>query len=569
MSSTLSAPLSSSVLAGEEGASVPAGVMVAVRLEDLAWPAGHTPSEGDRSAMTVAAGTARIRSGEMVVFLKPVAVARARVRRDGRVQAAGSPCDHARLGVLEERLDAMCGPGTIGRLASGVRLCRQGKRQRARLLTAAFVIRVLLLMTLMPAAPATEVMDTLAGDLAGVPWARAWHRASRKAFRAWCVAIGSRRLEELRDMVLRASCGEHRENGWSTALAGGLRPWSGDGTLIRVPDTPANRAAFGSAGTADDSAPYPQLRAELLPDVATRAVLAVTAGPAGMDKAAAEQALLDRAMTECAFAFTMDRILILDRNYPGAKRIKELTRRTHLLIRLKSDIPLTRVSGFCPDGSYLAEISGDDVTVTVRVIEYDVEVDGQDVPETFCLITDLHDWRAYPAGDLAGLYKWRWDGSETGIREDKSCITGSGPGTGPMLRSCTPDLAYQELAALITATELVRALARDAAVAAAPARKGHRAGQPVHPREISFTAARRAALAAVRSGACTASLPAAMTTAACRAVTAAVSRCRITVDRNRHRGRKTKSRNAFPAAPRSLTTRTAAAVITVCGAAAA
>ena len=246
------------------------------------------------------------------------------------------------------------------------------------------------------------------------------------------------------------------------------------------------------SGTADDSAPWPQLRAELLPDVATRAVLAVAAGPAGTDKAAAEQALLDQAMTHYPHAFTMDRIVILDRNYPGAKRIAKLMKRTHVLIRLKSDIPLTRVSGFFPDGSYLAEISGDGVTVTVRVIEYDVEVEGQDVPETFCLITDLHDWQAHPAAEFAALYKWRWDGSETGLRENKSCITGSGPGTGPMLRSGTPDLVYQELAALITATELVRGLARDAAAAAAPARKGRRAGQPVHPREISFTAARRA-----------------------------------------------------------------------------
>ena len=34
-----------------------------------------------------------------------------------------------------------------------------------------------------------------------------------------------------------------------------------DGTMIRVPDTLANRAAFGSVGTGDDSSPFPQLRA--------------------------------------------------------------------------------------------------------------------------------------------------------------------------------------------------------------------------------------------------------------------------------------------------------------------
>ncbi len=61
----------------------------------------------------------------------------------------------------------------------------------------------------------------------------------------------------------------------------------------------------------------------------------------------------------------------------------------------------------------------------------------------------------------------------------------------------------QEHAAWITACELVRAVARQAARRAAPARKGRRAGQPVHPREISFTAARRAAVTAVRNGTAT------------------------------------------------------------------
>jgi hypothetical protein len=55
------------------------------------------------------------------------------------------------------------------------------------------------------------------------------------------------------------------------------------------------------------------------------------------------------------------------------------------------------------------------------------------------------------------------------------------------------------------------ALARAAARNPAPARKGRLAGCKVQPRQISFTAARRAVLASIRSGAATASLPASMT----------------------------------------------------------
>jgi hypothetical protein len=68
----------------------------------------------------------------------------------------------------------------------------------------------------------------------------------------------------------------------------------------------------------------------------------------------------------------------------------------------------------------------------------------------------------------------------------------------------------------------------------------------VHPREISFTAARRAVISSVRSGAATASLPAALTAANRDAILAGLARRRVQVDRHRHRDRKTKARLGFP-----------------------
>jgi hypothetical protein len=70
----------------------------------------------------------RIRAGDLVVWLKPVAVTRAVVRRDGRVQAAGHPADHARLGVAGCRLDELMGtPGVIDEVARQVTLSGQVK----------------------------------------------------------------------------------------------------------------------------------------------------------------------------------------------------------------------------------------------------------------------------------------------------------------------------------------------------------------------------------------------------------------------------------------------------------
>ena len=421
MSSYPAGPRSVSSVAGD--GEVPGGgaLMVAVRPEDLVSPLrnGRPLEAGGRSALVIA-GTGKIRTGDTVVFVKVVAVAPAQVRRDGRVQAQGSPAGHATLGPLEERLERQAGPGVIDGVAERAVLAEKYvKGERERLLARAFMIRAIVLMTLMPDADIREVLIALAGDLAGVPWARAWVPASARACGDWRNALGREPLEELQDIVLRASWAGHEDRDWRAVVIGRTRPLktgSVDGTLVRVPDTPANRAMFGSAGTGDDSSPFPQLRTLPLTDASTRALLGMPHGPAGTGKAAAEQKLLDKAMEQYPHLFTMDRLWLMDRNYPGAARIARLTARTHVLIRLKSDVPLKRVSEILPDGSYLAELSGDGVTVTVRAIEYWVTVEGQDVPEMFCLVTDLLDWREYPAPELAALYKWRWDGSDCATR---------------------------------------------------------------------------------------------------------------------------------------------------------
>jgi hypothetical protein len=276
-------------------------------------------------------------------------------------------------------------------------------------------------------------------------------------------------------------------------------------------------------------------------------------GPAGTGKAAAEQSLLDEALREHPAVFARDWIWLEDRNYYGAARIARMIAFTHVLIRLKSDIPLKRTSEILPDGSYRAELSGDGVTVPVRVIEYWAEVEGQVVPEMLCLVTDLMDWEEYPAPELAALYKWRWDGSETALREVKAPLRGAGPGTGPMLRSGTPQLVWQELAAWTAGTAMTRSVVLEAALAARPSRKGRRAGLQVRPRDLSFARALRAVLSAIRLGH---DRP--------QAVTREISDFRNVVDRDRHRARKSKSPSSFPhAAQGDTVTRIAAAVITM------
>src|SRR5712692_2127497 len=544
--------------------------MLAVRVADLAWPA--RPGGDGRSAL-VAAGAGKIATGDRVVFFKPVVIAPAVVRRDGRVQANGHPAEHVRLGVAEDRLDDLAGqPGVISQIAAGLRLDGKVKGQARRAMTAALAIRHILLVTLMPDADYAEVTAALLGEMAGVPWQRPYQLPTATVICTWREAIGLEPLERLRGMVLAGIGAEHRDHDYRAVRVGDLDACSIDGSLTRVPDTPQNREAFGSAGTADDSSPYPQLRELRISDASTRAALAATSGPSGAaagggrDKGEAEQALLDKALKDYPHLFTPQRLWIMDRNFPGVPRIQRLLATgTHVLIRVKDGITLERTGDFLPDGSYLATISGGGITLTVRVTEYTVSVAGADAPELFALITDLDDHAAYPAEVLAAAYHWRWIGSETCLKEAKSAISGAGPSTGPMLRSGSPALVAQEHAAWVISTELARAAARAAAAIAVPAGKGKRAGQAVHPREISFTAARRAVITTTRTGAATASLPAAMTTANREHILAGLARRRVGVDRNRHRDRKTKARPGFAPGGPAIPTVTAQAQISVCG----
>src|SRR5207342_299112 len=103
---------------------------------------------GGRTALAVA-GTPEIRAGDQLLFVKVVAVASAVVRRDGRIQAAGHPADHARLGALEQQVDELAGPGVIDEIAARATLTGKVKGKARRAMTAALTIRATVLMGVM------------------------------------------------------------------------------------------------------------------------------------------------------------------------------------------------------------------------------------------------------------------------------------------------------------------------------------------------------------------------------------------------------------------------------------
>ena len=182
------------------------------------------------------------------MFLKVVAAAPAVVRRDGKVQAGGHPADHARLGALEQQLDDLAGPGVIDEIAAQAALSGKVKGKARRSMTAAAAIRATILMALMPDADYAGVLAAVFGDLVLVPWQRPFQVPTPKVLGTWRAALGPAPLARLQARVLAAVGGEHRDHDYRAVHVGELHLGSIDGSVTRVPDTPANRQAFGSTG---------------------------------------------------------------------------------------------------------------------------------------------------------------------------------------------------------------------------------------------------------------------------------------------------------------------------------
>ena len=121
-------------------------------------------------------------AGELAAFCRPVVTAPAVVRRDGRILAGGWLPDFVRLGELERHL----GGGVIEAVAgTALEQGRLRKRERRRLMSYPLVIRLMIAMTLMPDASYCQSLARLAGLLADVPFALAWHVPTEKVITDW------------------------------------------------------------------------------------------------------------------------------------------------------------------------------------------------------------------------------------------------------------------------------------------------------------------------------------------------------------------------------------------------
>jgi len=411
------------------------------------------------------------------------------------------------------------------------------------------VIRLMIAMTLMPDGSYCESLARPAGLMADVPFALEWHIPAGKVVTGWRLLVPADVMEDL----FWEAAGPLISDGEPPAvLLAGMAVCAADGMLVNLADTPVNRKAFGSTGTADDSAPFPQLRIVAVTARAGRAMLGAILGSSG----AGEQTLLRRLARRRPGLFA-GRVTCFDRNFPGHELITAiLDAGGHVVARVKEGISLpVEPGGWLPDGSRLTWLNAPsgkkDDRLPVRAAEHNVVLpcgDGKEVSETCTVITTLLDHQAAPADAVRKTYLTRWSASETTFGEDKATITGAGNRTsGPVLRSGSPRLVIQEAWAWLTATHLVRASAAAALRSDAAATRAlrRRDNAQVTADEESFTATRHHAIRSMTSSQVTTSSSLDAIAAAADAAARAALRTLNVPGRQRHSPRAQKARPKF------------------------
>ena len=370
--------------------------------------------------------------GELAVFCRPVITAPAVARRDGTVLADAWLPNLVRLGELERHL----GDGVIEDLVGTALERRLKPRQRRRIMSYPLVIRLMIVMTLMPDASYCEVLSRLAGLLADIPFILEWHVPTEKVVTDWRLPVPPALMEELFWQAAGPLIGDDEP---SAVLLAGMPVAAADGMLVNLADTPANRAFFGSTGTADGSSPFPQLRIVAVTARAGRARLGAILGQAG----AGEQTLLKRLVKRRPGLFA-GRVVCFDRNFPGYDLVAAiLDAGGHVVARVKEGISLGFAGGpargWLPDGSrmtWLNAPSGKKADrLPVRAAEHNVTLPaagGQErVSETCMIITTLLDHEAAPADAVREAYLTRWSAAETTFGEDKTTAAPRGAGLYP------------------------------------------------------------------------------------------------------------------------------------------
>ena len=246
------------------------------------------------------------------------------------------------------------------------------------------------------------------------------------------------------------------------AFAFGFRLVGIDGTVLDVPDSAANAAAFDRPSGKRGAGAFPQVRKLSLVELGTHAELGIAIKSIRCGERTMVPGLLRH--------LTSEMLLLVDQGFFSEKLWRQWAeRRVNVLARVTTQMIL-KPKLVLPDGSYLPKVYKGDYNrekdrdgVVVRVIRYTLD-DPQRVGhgEEHVLITTLLDAALYPALELIGLYHERWE-HELTFDEQKTHQDPRRPGKPTPLRSETPAGVIQEIYALSLAHFVIRSLMFEAA----------------------------------------------------------------------------------------------------------
>jgi hypothetical protein len=314
-------------------------------------------------------------------------------------------------------------------------------QRRMRDLPSRVVVYLLLAACLFPDLGYPGVWRKLAEGLAGLPVAAPTPGALAQARRR----VSSAPLRWLFDLLrgpAAVSCG-------CGVWWRGLLVCAIDGTILTVPDSPANRTRFTKQAGNHGGTGYPQVRLLALVACGTRTLIDAVFGPTTSGETTYAPGLLR--------SLRAGMIMLADRNFAaGALAAKVAATQAEFLIRVRTGRGAPKLPALrrYRDGSYLSRFGG----VPVRVIDAQIIITttaGRHTG-TYRLITTLRDHHRYPASSLVCLYHQRWE-IETAYLEIKSTILG-----GRVLRSRTPAGLTQEIYALLITYQLLRTAMADA-----------------------------------------------------------------------------------------------------------
>jgi hypothetical protein len=243
----------------------------------------------------------------------------------------------------------------------------------------------------------------------------------------------------------------------------GLRLMAIDGTILEVPDSSANAAAFARplAGSRGAGA-FPQVRKLSLVELGTHVEVGLVVRSSSHGETSMVAGLFRH--------LTSEMLLLWDRGFFSYELWQQMvTRKVKVLARVKRSLILRSIRHLA-DGSSLAKIyknaydrAKDRDGIIVRVIRYTLD-DPQRVGhgETHVLITNLLDEGLYPAGELIILYHERWE-QEQVFDEQKTHQDPRRVTKPTQLRSETPAGVIQEIYALSLGHFVIRSLMFEAA----------------------------------------------------------------------------------------------------------